>query len=236
MKINYALMGSNENPLYLDFWPIVSKVWKEKFNIIPVLGLITNEEESVINDENGIVVKLKHIEGYDSGLLSQLVRLFLPKYLNGNCITTDIDMIPLSKKYFISDIEEYSDDDFLILSSHHPHTIRVNQYPMCYVVGNSKIFNDLFQLDNDWESFIKKIPNNGWFSDQVFLYETIKNNKEINFKYPERNGGFINNRIDRINWKFNVNDVINEKYIDSHLLRPYNQYKNEINNLIKLIN
>ena len=44
MKINYVLMGSNQNPMYLDFWPIVSKIWKENFNIIPVLGLIGNEE------------------------------------------------------------------------------------------------------------------------------------------------------------------------------------------------
>ena len=48
MKINYVLMGSNNNPLYLDFWPIVSKVWKIFFNITPVLGLITNEKEEII--------------------------------------------------------------------------------------------------------------------------------------------------------------------------------------------
>jgi hypothetical protein len=28
-KIDYVVMGANKNPLYLDFWPIVSKIWKK---------------------------------------------------------------------------------------------------------------------------------------------------------------------------------------------------------------
>ena len=40
MKLDYVLMGSNENPLYLDFWPVVSKVWKELFNITPLMVLM----------------------------------------------------------------------------------------------------------------------------------------------------------------------------------------------------
>lgn len=235
MKIDYVLIGSNEDPMYLDFWPIVSKVWREKFNIVPVLGLITNEKEEITNDQYGMIVKLKNIDGYNSGLLSQLVRLFLPKYVNGNCIISDIDMIPLSKKYFIDDIKQYDENDFIILSSHHPQTIKINQYPMCYVIGNSKLFNDLFDFNDDWENFIKKIPNNGWYTDQLFLYEKIKNNKNINFNFPEREGGFFKNRIDRINWVYKVDDVISGKYIDSHLLRPYKKYKREIDNLINLI-
>ena len=129
MKIDYALVGSNSNPLYLDFWPIISKVWKNVFNITPVLGLIGNEESEMYNDGNGLVIKLKSIDGFDDGLLSQLVRLYLPKFLNGNCIVSDIDMIPLSKKYFIDDLKLFSDDDFLIMSSNHPQTINLKQLP-----------------------------------------------------------------------------------------------------------
>ena len=31
MKIDYVIVSSDDNPMYLDFWPIVSKIWK-KFN------------------------------------------------------------------------------------------------------------------------------------------------------------------------------------------------------------
>jgi hypothetical protein len=236
MKINYVLMGSNNNPLYLDFWPIVSKVWREVFNITPVLGLISDEETNIYNDGNGLVIKLKSIEGFDDGLLSQLVRLYLPKFLEGNCIISDIDMIPLSKKYFIEDLNEYSDNDFIIMSSHHPQTIDTNQYPMCYVVGNDKIFKELFTLEDDWISFIKKIPHQGWFTDQLYLYNTINENNNFTYKFPQRNGGFVSNRIDRIKWEYDVDELKKGYYIDSHLLRPYNDYSEEINKLINYIN
>ena len=229
-------MGSNNNPLYLDFWPIVSKVWKEVFNITPVLGLISDEETDIYDDGNGLVIKLKSIEGFDDGLLSQLVRLYLPKFLEGNCIISDIDMIPLSKKYFIDDLNDYSDNDFIIMSSHHPQTININQYPMCYVVGNDKIFKELFTLEDDWISFVKKIPHQGWFTDQLYLYDIINKNNNFNYKFPQRNGGFVYNRIDRINWRYDVNKIKEGYYIDCHSLRPYKQFTKEIDELIKYIN
>jgi hypothetical protein len=236
MKINYVLMGSTTDSLYFDFWPIVSKVWREVFNITPVLGLISDEETNIYNDGNGLVIKLKSIEGFDDGLLSQLVRLYLPKFLEGNCIISDIDMIPLSKKYFIEDLNEYSDNDFIIMSSHHPQTIDTNQYPMCYVVGNDKIFKELFTLDDDWISFIKKIPHQGWFTDQIYLYNTINKNNHFTYKFPQRDGGFVSNRIDRINWEYELDELKKGYYIDSHSLRPYSKYSEEINKLINYIN
>jgi hypothetical protein len=236
MVINYALMGSDMNPLYLDFWPILSKVWKEVFNITPVLGLISDEETDIYDDGNGLVIKLKSIEGFDDGLLSQLVRLYLPKFLEGNCIISDIDMIPLSKKYFIDDLNDYSDNEFIIMSSHHPQTININQYPMCYVVGNDKVFKELFTLEDDWISFVKKIPLQGWFTDQLYLYDVINSNTNFNYKFPQRNGGFTDNRIDREMWRYDVNKLKEGYYIDSHSLRPYSQYSEEINKLIKYIN
>ena len=229
-------MGSNNNPLYLDFWPIVSKVWKEVFNITPVLGLISDEETDIYDDGNGLVIKLKSIEGFDDGLLSQLVRLYLPKFLEGNCIISDIDMIPLSKKYFIDDLNDYSDNDFIIMSSHHPQTININQYPMCYVVGNDKIFKELFTLEDDWISFVKKIPHQGWFTDQLYLYDIINKNNNFNYKFTQRNGGFVYNRIDRINWRYDGNKIKEGYYIDCHSLRPYKQFTKEIDELIKYIN
>lgn len=234
MKIEYALVGSNNNPMYLDFWPVISKVWKTKFNITPVLGYIGNENIE-ISEEYGKVFRFDPIEGYDTGLLSQLVRFYLPKKLDGNCIISDIDMIPLSKKYFVDEISNFNDDCFVIMSSHHPQTYNTNQYPMCYVVGNDKIYKELFNLNDTWESFIKKIPLNGWFTDQIHLYKIINENKNFKYEFPNRNGGFFSNRIDRINWVYDSNKVKNGEYVDCHSLRPYSLYKNEIDILLNLI-
>lgn len=235
MKLDYAIVGSNNDPMYLDFWPIISKVWKTVFNITPVLGLITDGDEEIINDEFGIIFKLNQIDGYSDGLLSQLVRMYLPKYLNGNCIISDIDMIPLSKKYFIEDLKKYNDDDFIIMSSHHPQTIGSNQYPMCYVAGNDKIFKEIFSLNDKWEDFLKKIPDNGWYTDQLHLYNVVNSNKRVSFKFPQRSGDFTNDRVDRSNWGYDLNKLNDNYYVDCHSLRPYSVYKEEIDKLTNLI-
>lgn len=228
-------MGSTTDPDYLEFWPIVSKIWKKIFDIVPVLGLITNDVEINVNNEHGLVFNLPEINGYSNGYLSQFVRIYLPKFLNGNCIISDIDMIPLSKKYFIDDLENYSDDDFIIMSSHHPQTIGTNQYPMCYVAGSDYIFNELFDLNSTWQEFIEKIPNCGWFSDQMHLYNMVSTNKKINYKFPYRKGDFINDRIDRVSWSYDIKKLLLGEYVDCHSLRPYCEYKDEINKLINIL-
>ena len=235
MKIDYVLVGSTKNPLYLDFWPLISKVWKKRFNVIPVLGLIDDNQEELVEDDYGLILKVKEIENYDSSLLSQLVRFYLPKYLNGNCIISDIDMFPVSKKYFLDDLNGFENTDFIIMSSNHPQTFNTNQYPMCYVLGSDKNFKKLFNLDDTWEEFIKKIPNTGWFTDQTHLFNCIKKNTDINFKFPKRENGFIINRIDRSNWSYDENKIKDNFYIDCHSLRPYSNYPYEIDKLINIL-
>ena len=46
MKINKAIMSIDDNPLYADFWPVVSKVWYLRFGIEPVLIYFGKKELS----------------------------------------------------------------------------------------------------------------------------------------------------------------------------------------------
>jgi hypothetical protein len=233
MKIDYCLIGSTTNPLYLDFWPVVSKIWKEVFNITPVLGLICDEDSDLISDEYGIIKKIKTSKLTDEGTQSQIVRMYLSKFLSGNCIISDIDMIPLSRQYFIDNLIEYSNDDVLVMSSHHYQTINTKQYPMCYVVGNSKNFNNIFKTETNWDEFVIKSSKNGWYSDQCFLYESIQKYGVENVKFPYRS--FSNDRVDRDQWDYDANAVKEGKYIDSHLLRPHISYKTQNELLINLL-
>jgi hypothetical protein len=45
----------------------------------------------------------------------------------------------------------------------------------------------------------------------------------------------IDNRVDRSSWSYSPELVKEDYYIDCHSLRPYNQYKKEINKLIELL-
>jgi hypothetical protein len=239
MKIKYAVMGSDMNPLYYEFWPIISKVWKEVFNIIPVLGLICDEDSELIEDNYGLVKKFKSIDGIDYGFQSQIVRFYLPTILDGICITSDIDMMPLSKDYFIKNIENFDDSNFYVMTSDNPECLQNKEYQMCYNIAKPKMFKHVLNINDSWVEFVNKLKNLGfgWTTDQRYLYDMVNSysNKEKIVLLNRGFTGLANNRIDRAIWRYDPNLVIKGHYIDSHLVRPYNQYKSEVDALAKLL-
>jgi len=240
MNINYVIIGSDENPYYLEFWPIVSKVWKEIFNITPVLGLISDVDSEIEETEYGLIKKFKKIDNINVGLQSQIVRLYLPKFLNGYCLISDIDMLPLSKEYFKESCKDLINENLIVLSSDNPECLRQKMYPMCYVAAHSNLFNEIFDLNLSWEEFTIMLNkrNESWYTDQKYLYEKINEYNEKTNKCVFLNRGWsgaAHKRIDRIRWIYDKSKVKDGHYIDSHLLRPYNQYVNEINELVNLL-
>jgi hypothetical protein len=240
MKLNYVIVGSDLNPLYLDFWPAISKIWRQKFNLIPVLGLICDEDSDFYENEYGIVKKFKKNPKYSEALQSQIVRIFLPSLLNGYCLISDIDMIPLSLEYFTTESNKLNENNIVVYSSDNPECLLENMYPMCYISAHSEIFKNEFVNNDNWDSFCNRInsSNEGWYTDQKFIFRIIneyhKKNKNCIFLNRGWNGP-AERRIDRINWKYDSEKVSMGYYIDAHSLRPYQNYKNEINNLINLV-
>ena len=53
--------------------------------------------------------------------------------------------------------------------------------------------------------------------------------------FIKRNGGQNGRRIDRSKWQYNLNLLKDNYYYDAHVIRPYELYKDEINNLVSYI-
>jgi hypothetical protein len=239
MEIKYAVMGSNMNPIYYDFWSIISKTWKEVFNITPVLGLICDEDSDFIQDEYGLIKKFKSIEGIDDALQSQIVRLYLPTILDDISITSDIDVVPLSKEYFIDNIKTFDENKFYVMTSDNPECLRNHEYQICYNTAKPQIFKNVLNIEDSWVDFANKLKSLGfgWTTDQRYLYDMVNDykNKEDIILLTRGFSEYAHKRIDRAIWHYEATAVKNGDYIDSHLLRPYKQYKIEIDNLINLL-
>lgn len=239
MKIDYAVLGSDLNPMYLDFWPLISKIWREIFNITPVLALICDEDSDIFDDGCGLVKKFKAVDDINTGLQSQIVRFYLSKYLTGNILLTDIDMAPLSRKYFIDDVSNFDENKFYVFSSDNPECLANHEYPICYNLAHSSLYIKILDLNKTWEEFVKELEamNFGWGTDQRFLFKKLNEYKEKN---PDSivlmNRGWqgpAKGRIDRLSWNYDPSLVKDGHYIDSHLLRPYSAYKPYVDDLIK---
>lgn len=237
MNIDYVIVSSDNNKLYLDFWPIVRDMWYDLVKIKPILVLIS-DRDFITENEKFIIHELKSINDIDTGFQSQISRMYITKfYKNSICLTSDIDMIPLNRNYFINSVVDVDDNSIVILSS---DAYNSNRYPLCYNVASGNTFNEILDLECSFEDYCKRLLEykQGWDTDELYFSKCVNEfsyKDRIVFKKRGWINGIAKSRIDRCNWRYDINLLKNNYYIDSHSLRPYFTYKKQIDQLINYI-
>lgn len=237
MKIQKVIHSTNSNNLYLDFWPIVSKVWSLKFNIQPIL-LYVNDKDVSIDNTYGDVIKFDPIKNIPIELQSLWIRYWYTSQEPDTIfMISDIDMIPLSTYYFIDKISSISDDKYIHLN---PCIETYGLIPSCYHIAKGRKFTEILKLADTFEVDIKKIINfdksysNGWFNDEKYATNCILSSTDTNIILLPREDGQNGRRIDRTNWKYDIDLVKANYYFDAHSIRPYENYKSEIDKLVNI--
>lgn len=225
----------DDNPLYTPFWDVIRPVLIKRIQVIPILVKISDRDQ-ITDYSDYIVHEIKSIPNIDTGFQAQISRLFVPKfYADEICMTSDIDMLLINKDYFFSNTKSIAEDKFIILGSDaYPY----KRYPICYNIAKGSTFTELLGLENmSFESFCNQLQkrNQGWDTDELFLGERVDafDSRRIQKFHRGWEFGRAIARIDRVDWKYNSKKI--NSYIDSHLLRPYSQYKKEIDELVSLL-
>lgn len=238
MKIDYVIVSTDNNPIYSEFWEPVKKLWFNLIGIKPLLVKISDNND-VYESDDCIIHNIKKIENIDTGLQSQIARMYVTKYYEDKvCLTSDIDMLPLSKKYFTNDITEFDSDSLIIFSSDAYQG--VERYPICYNAAKGKLFNEIMNFEDNFELYCQKLHKMGlgWDTDELYFGNKVNTFTNQN-KIIKLNRGWglttANNRIDRSNWSYDVKMLQNGEYIDSHSLRPYTKYKSEIDKIVNYL-
>lgn len=243
MIINKAIVSSDDNPLYLDFWNIVSKLWKVKFNIEPILLYFGSNFKNISNDY-GTIINMPILKNISISTQTQCARIWYAGQCNDDVvITSDIDMLPLSPVYFVDLIANIDSDKFVNLNPLNNATY----FPMCYNIAKSSTFKTILDIENSFELFMDKLikfsagknlvangmPN--WYLDEAYLTTKINEYRckdNVRIVPIVRRGGQNGYRIDRPTWGYDINLVRQNYYYDAHSVRPYNEYKNTIDNLV----
>lgn len=268
MKIDIVTFSCNSSPMYYEFWNPISKFWKEKFGIHPVL-LYCGDENIPLSEEHGTVYRHKAIEGIADYLSATWGRFWITKmYPNKVCLTGDIDMIPLSKQFFIESLKQYTDEDsYLHINADSYYPGNFDAWKTAYNnviahdhVAKGKIFQKVYSFEDTFEQEMIKYSSvdysnvtkyafhpeehlrhascdNGgkWCHDELYSTEKMRQyylsggKVETGLSIPRHR------RLDRSNWSYRPIDVVSEFYIDSHLIRPYSQYKDHIDFLMSLV-
>ena len=233
MKIDYAIISSDDNPMYKDFYTIVAQRWLDLG--IKTYYLNISDTDEIIENEYGIIHRIKALDFVSTGFQSQVVRLFSSKFIEGNIIMSDIDMLPINGEYYNQYLNELTDDNVIIYSGQ-PYGA-VPYYPMCYVLSNSKNFRKYLNIDNiNFTEYCKMLSDKygeAWNTDENFMYDEFQNHIDNLIVKTDRD---FSRRVDRGNWSYNIDLLKDGYYIDSHMLRPYGQYKHLVDKLIYDIN
>lgn len=237
MKITKVILSCNNNPKYLPFWPIISKIWKLRFEIDPILYFIDDTEETgdevVIDETYGKVIRFKAIKSIPTSYQSQAIRLLVPAlYPNDTLIISDIDMIPIDVYYFTKSIKHVN-EHFFVMFTHF--------FQMCYNVATGKVWSEIFNINSieevreRLECWFNNNSNRIWTLDQQMLRKYIK---QWESKAPRCYRLFnhisgihpsykVINRLSR-KWKYFTMDLKMEeldKYIDYAIPQNYIKYK-----------
>lgn len=227
--IDYVIISSDDNPVYKDFYPIVAKRWKD-------LGFKTyylniTDHNDIIENEYGFIHKVKSLDFVSSGFQSQVIRLFSSNFIEGNLLMSDIDMLPINGEYYRQYDNELTDDNVIVYSGQ-PYG-NVPYYPMCYVLSNSNNFRKYLEIENlSFEEYCRMLLNNykeAWNTDENFMYDKFQSHLDSLVVKSDRD---FSRRVDRGSWMYDINLLQSGYYIDSHMIRPYNHYKKEIDQFI----
>lgn len=237
-KIDRVILSTDSNPEYIQFWPIVAKVWQEYIGIKPTLALIA--DKSVYIDESlGDVIRFEPIPGVKTSLHAQVIRLLLPAYFEEDvCLISDIDMIPLNKQYYYDSIKNIPDNCFVTFRNYYYENTETI-YPMCYNAAKGKVFKEIFKINNifDIPSIVQNWSalNLGWSTDEILLVKYLHSWNDYKSRCINLNQS-ISKRIDRgNNLSCNIGLILNKFYIDMHCPRPFKNYEFQINNILREI-
>jgi len=239
--IKRAIVSSDKNPLYLDFWPIVAKAWN-RMGIKPTLALI-GDGDIEVDETLGDVIRLNSIPGVSDGLYAQMVRLLLPICFDEEiCLLSDIDLIPISKSYYVDRVKGFS-PDMLVMYRDTAYSPEMKRYAMCYIAAQGSLFKEIFGIYcvEDIPKLIKKWADIklGFETDEKLLYRYLRawgNFEKQTVKLGESDKISAYTRIDRAKWGYDAERLLFEdSYIDCHCIRPYQKYKSEIDRLMFLI-
>jgi len=266
MKIPFdkVIVSSNDNPKFINFWPLVSKTWKKFFPEIEVdLCFVTNRS---LNDsfvlelkKYGNVYLYKQFSNIPAGNLGKVCRLYhASKQKNLVVSIHDIDSIPLQKNYLIETLKHRLKEHLCLIGSEYYSGVDSGKCPMVPTTAEGYIFDLLLQKkNNSWEEFIENIKNihvydkkesilasddpisypDNHFSDESLVRvfrKTFNGNIQLLRRDVARPLNPKTDWIDRSNFNYDITKLYQGFYTECNMPRPLDL--NIMKDIIKYIN
>ncbi len=223
MRLGRALLACDSKPEYLSFWELAHDSWVNIIGIPCTLILVAEEIPSWLPYKEDVVL-FKPIPGLHTAYQAQVIRLLWPCLMDGEeaIIPSDIDMMALSRTYFVDTIDGVPDECFVVYRGLQ-HSCK--SIWMCYVAASPATWREIYgcsseedvrQLLLEWYDDYEGVHGGrGWFTDQLMLYEYVyKRWGERLVVFTDKDLAF--RHLDKIhtNW-MNLNDSLKEELLEN---------------------
>jgi len=188
--IKYVLLSTNDNPLYIQFWPLVASAWK-KMGAEPLLSLVTDKPYTEWSwmEEYGKIYQFPVNHEIPEKNWSTFCRFYL-YYLNLDdiSIVSDMDMIPLNGEYLLNLPEGFSDTDNLLVKGYDAYIQQTNhlpdngpagpssfpKFPGCYMIAKGSTWKQIINPNNlEFNDLAKSFYNLNVFQNEKNFAEAL---------------------------------------------------------------
>lgn len=254
MKVDRVIFAVNSNPLYADFWNVFSPVWKQRFNITPTLIFVGTDEEMAkcrLSSTYGEIIRVDPVPSVilNPGKDWSVTWAFMwapVLFPNDICMTSGIDQLPLSDLFFKM-LEPIPDNKYVV-GFNGAYRDQPLLYPSSHHVARGLTFVKIYELVSRWDVEVQRIFDkrlDHLHLDNVCYWglDEAHSSKVLN-EYTNQNeivrmdmffDEWVPRRIDRggHGMRYDVGQLEKGWYSELHAPRPYNQYKDWIDKVIK---
>ena len=188
MRLGKCLVSSDLNPLYLDFFPITFRAWRDLVGVEVQLILISDHIPSALKSYDKHIILVPPIRGVHTGFQAQCVRILMPQLCkvadDQAILISDIDMVPMNARYYLEPLADMPDQNFVIFRSN--ALSHLEEIAICYnaaspnswreLVGEIRDIDDMRNRIEEWSaaaSYDGIQGGSGWSTDQRLLHEFV---------------------------------------------------------------
>ncbi len=220
-------------------------MWSEVGGVRPHLVLVAPARDvpPALADDPDVHV-FEPISGLHTAFQAQCIRLLYPALLEteGAVLTSDVDMVPLSRRYFHEPLSHIDERHFL---AYRDVLLPRGEIPICYNAALPSVWSKLFDvrsLDDvrgrlsEWAAEFEYEGihgGHGWHADQITLYRTLiargKEHRDVWILRDEYTGL---ERLQKVVLQRRDHLVDPERerirrgvYTDFHVLVPYDEHR-----------
>lgn len=242
MILDTCLVSTDLTPNYVDCLPLVYDVWRDIAGIRCVVALVADAVPSLMARIRDDVILFPELPDVSNAFQTQCVRLLAPQLLPNakSVILSDIDMLPMQKRYFVDSVKGVADDAFVVYRSDALPGKR--EIAICYNAAAPTTWAELVEpvasvdeaqrIIKEWAKVVHYNGTSGgagWSTDQELLFEFVSRLAPSRIvRFTDAQLG--HSRLDRSEMGRNGADPLQRylasrgAYCDFHMQRPTEQY------------